>query len=92
MDILICAFINVEVVAICAEGTAVSRSIASVAIVKKEIADSFLAALKKDKNGKHAAIIGEVTNDQAGNVMLKSKIGGRRIVNFLAGEQLPRIC
>ncbi len=62
------------------------------AIVKKEIADSFLAALKKDKNGKHAAIIGEVTNDQAGNVMLKSKIGGRRIVNFLAGEQLPRIC
>ena len=62
------------------------------AVVKKDIADEFLAALKKDKNGKNAAIIGEVTNDNSGRVIMKSRIGGKRVVNYLTGEQLPRIC
>jgi hydrogenase expression/formation protein HypE len=63
-----------------------------IAIVKKEIANDFLSQLKKDENGKNAALIGEVTNDNAGKVIMKSKIGGKRIVNYLTGEQLPRIC
>ncbi len=62
------------------------------AVVKKEIATEFLAALQQDINGKNAAIIGEVTADNAGRVIMKSRIGGKRVVNYLTGEQLPRIC
>ncbi len=63
-----------------------------VAIVAKEVADSFLALLQKDENGTHSAIIGDVTEANAGKVLLKSTIGGHRIVGYLTGEQLPRIC
>ena len=62
------------------------------AIVKKETANAFLAQLKKNSNGTNAAIIGEVTHDNAGKVIMKSRIGGKRMVNYLTGEQLPRIC
>jgi len=63
-----------------------------VAIVKNEIATDFLQALKQDENGANASIIGEVSTDNPGKVVLKSSIGGKRIVNYLPGEQLPRIC
>lgn len=63
-----------------------------IAIIKKEVAEDFLAALKKDDNGKNAAIIGEVTTANPGKVILQSSIGGQRVVSFLPGEQLPRIC
>ena len=62
------------------------------AVIKKDIADDFLNQLKKDKHGKNAAIIGEVTKENGGRVILKSRIGGKRVVNYLTGEQLPRIC
>lgn len=39
-----------------------------------------------------AAIIGEVTHEHPGKVFLRSRIGGHRVVNYLTGEQLPRIC
>ncbi len=39
-----------------------------------------------------ANIIGEVSNEHIKQVLMKSIIGGRRVVNMLAGEQLPRIC
>jgi hydrogenase expression/formation protein HypE len=39
-----------------------------------------------------ATIIGEITSEHARQVLMKSNIGGRRVVNMLAGEQLPRIC
>lgn len=42
--------------------------------------------------GKNARIIGEVVNAPKGKVVLKTKIGGRRLIEMLAGEQLPRIC
>ena len=41
---------------------------------------------------KTACIIGEVVADHPGRVVLKTRIGGQRIVDMLAGEQLPRIC
>lgn len=63
-----------------------------IAIVNKNIADDFLYELRQDPNGINAAIIGEVVGDHPGKVVLKSKIGGKRVVNFLTGEQLPRIC
>jgi hydrogenase expression/formation protein HypE len=62
------------------------------AVVKSDIADAFLTALRIDANGTNAAIIGEVNDAHPGKVLLKSRIGGRRVVNYLTGEQLPRIC
>lgn len=61
-------------------------------IVSKELANDFLYELKQDENGKHASLIGEVVEEHPGKVVMKSRIGGRRVVNFLIGEQLPRIC
>jgi hydrogenase expression/formation protein HypE len=62
------------------------------AVVKKDIATDFLAQLKQHETGINAAIIGEVNNEHPGKVILKSRIGGKRVVNYLTGEQLPRIC
>lgn len=62
------------------------------AVVKNEIADDFLNALCRDENGTNSSIIGEVTMQHAGKVILKSRIGGSRAVNYLTGEQFPRIC
>jgi hydrogenase expression/formation protein HypE len=62
------------------------------AVVKNEIADGFVKELRNDENGMHASIIGEVSTQHPGKVILKSRIGGSRVVNYLAGEQLPRIC
>ena len=42
--------------------------------------------------GRKAAIIGEVVDEHPGMVILKSLVGGERVVSMLAGEQLPRIC
>ena len=56
------------------------------------IADDFLQQLKQWEYGAMASIIGEVTTEHTKQVLMKSNIGGRRVVNMLAGEQLPRIC
>jgi hydrogenase expression/formation protein HypE len=62
------------------------------AIVDPEIADDFLAALRKDENGQNAANIGEIVESHPRQVILHSSIGGKRVVNMPLGEQLPRIC
>jgi len=62
------------------------------AVVKNNLADAFLQTLNTDDIGIKAKIIGEVTNEHPGKVILKSRIGGSRVVNYLTGEQLPRIC
>lgn len=63
-----------------------------VAIVAASSADKILSQLRKWEHGTMAVIIGEVTSEHARQVLMKSNIGGRRVVNMLAGEQLPRIC
>jgi hydrogenase expression/formation protein HypE len=63
-----------------------------VAIIDSSAADAFLLQLRQWEHGAMAGIIGEVTPEHARQVILKSNIGGRRVVNMLAGEQLPRIC
>ncbi|WP_228527616.1 hydrogenase expression/formation protein HypE [Pararhodonellum marinum] len=63
-----------------------------VAFVKNSIADHVVDKIRAWKNGSHAAVIGEVTERHPGQVVLHSEIGGRRVVNMLLGEQLPRIC
>jgi hydrogenase expression/formation protein HypE len=62
------------------------------AVVAPEIAEACVALLHNQYACPHAAIIGEVTTEHPGKVTIKSRIGGRRVVNFLPGEQLPRIC
>ena len=51
-----------------------------------------LEILKKNELGSQSAIIGRVVNDHPGKIVLKNETGGRRIVDSLSGDQLPRIC
>ncbi len=60
--------------------------------VPQQEAEKVLNAMKKNKYGKHSVIIGRVTSEYASKLVLKTSIGGRRIVDMLSGEQLPRIC
>lgn len=62
------------------------------AIVPQRSADSVLNALRSSELGKNAAVIGRVLDDHRGTVVLRSKVGGRRILEQLSGDQLPRIC
>jgi hydrogenase expression/formation protein HypE len=62
------------------------------AFVPAEDSDRVLAAMREDPHGREACIIGKVTADHPGQVVLETRIGGRRIVDMLTGEQLPRIC
>lgn len=55
-------------------------------------ADAVLAALHNDKYGKNAAIIGEVTDEMAGSVVLRTEIGTETMLPQPGGELLPRIC
>ncbi len=63
-----------------------------VAIVPREDAPKVLAAMRAHPAGADAAIIGEVTEQPAGAVIMRTAFGGDRIVDMLVGEQLPRIC
>lgn len=62
------------------------------AIVARQAAEAVLAAMQAHPLGREAAIIGEVVESPAARVILRSRIGGRRVVDMLSGEQLPRIC
>ena len=63
-----------------------------VAIVAPEIADRVLAAMQRHPLGAESCVIGEVVEQHAGMVLMKTLIGGTRVVDVLFGEQLPRIC
>ncbi len=63
-----------------------------VAVVPAPAADRVLAAMRGHDAGAEAAIIGEVTREPAGMVVMETAFGGERIVDMLVGEQLPRIC
>lgn len=63
-----------------------------VAVVAEQDADKVLRRLRKNFFGREAAIIGEVVEDHPAMVLMRSPIGGKRVVQMLAGEQLPRIC
>jgi len=62
------------------------------AFVARDKAEAVLAAMKEHPLGQEAAIIGEVTDEHPGKVLLRSRVGGLRVVDMLSGEQLPRIC
>jgi len=58
----------------------------------KSDAKSVLAAMQKHKYGRNAAIIGSVSKAAQGRVVLKTSIGGERIIDLPTGELVPRIC
>ena len=63
-----------------------------VAIVPKEKSEAVLKVMQQHPAGKDSAIIGDVLEQPASRVILKTGFGGNRIVDMLVGEQLPRIC
>ena len=63
-----------------------------VAICAPDVADPLLAAMHAHPLGQQAARIGLVTDDPHRFVQMATRFGGRRVVDWLSGEQLPRIC
>ncbi|ACD96656.1 hydrogenase expression/formation protein HypE [Trichlorobacter lovleyi] len=62
------------------------------AIVAPELAEALLARMQRHHLGHRAAIIGTVEAGEPGRVRMRTTVGGMRVVEMLAGEQLPRIC
>ena len=64
----------------------------AVICVSPESADAALGAIKKTKYGRDAEIIGEVREDRPGRVLMKTLVGGTRILRKPLGEPIPRVC
>jgi hydrogenase expression/formation protein HypE len=80
----VCAILGLDPLYVANEGKLL-------AVVAPESAPAALAALRRHPLGQAAAIIGEVGPGD-GRIQLKTLVGGTRMVEMLAGEQLPRIC
>ena len=80
-----CEFLGLDPLYVANEGKLV-------AICAAPDADALLAAMRAHPLGVDAAIIGEVRNDSHRFVQMQTAFGGSRIVDWLTGEQLPRIC
>jgi hydrogenase expression/formation protein HypE len=63
-----------------------------VAIVAADDTQKVLSKMKRNHYGADASIIGEVTDEHKGKVIMKTRLGASRIVDMLSGELLPRIC
>jgi len=63
-----------------------------VIVVAQEAAEPVLQVMREHPLGKDSQIIGEVIDEPKGKVILRTEIGGHRIIDMLTGVQLPRIC
>lgn len=63
-----------------------------VAFVGADQVDHALELLRSEDVSAGAAVIGTVTDQHRGRVVMKSRLGTTRIIDMLSGEQLPRIC
>jgi hydrogenase expression/formation protein HypE len=63
-----------------------------VAFVPQRECEKILNVMRKNRYGRDAQIIGSVVAKHKGRVVLKTSVGGERVVDMLTGEQLPRIC
>ncbi len=63
-----------------------------VAVVAPDAAAALLAALRAHPLGRRAAVIGQVHDDPNRFVQMSTAFGGQRVVDWLSGEPLPRIC
>jgi hydrogenase expression/formation protein HypE len=80
-----CEFLGLDPLYVANEGKLI-------AICPREDAEHLLAVMRAHPLGTDAAIIGEVIEDPHRFVQMDTAFGGRRIVDWLTGEQLPRIC
>jgi len=80
-----CEFLGLDPLYVANEGKLV-------AICAKADAEKLLAAMRAHPLGTAAAIVGSVHEDAHHFVQMTTAFGGRRIVDWLSGEQLPRIC
>jgi len=80
-----CEFLGLDPLYVANEGKLV-------AICAPQDASRLLEVMRAHPLGGDASIIGEVLQDAHGFVQMTTKLGGRRVVDWLAGEQLPRIC
>ena len=62
------------------------------AVVASDSAGAVLRKMREHPLGRDAQVIGEVVGDHPAMVLMKTEIGGTRVVDMLFGEQLPRIC
>ncbi len=63
-----------------------------VMVVGSEYAEEVVNTMKKSPFGKEASIIGEISSDHCGMAWLNTIVGGKRVIEMLSGQQLPRIC
>ncbi len=63
-----------------------------VAVVEANATDALLTVMRAHPLGREATVIGQVTADDQSFVQMTTSFGGGRIIDWLAGEQLPRIC
>jgi hydrogenase expression/formation protein HypE len=63
-----------------------------IAVVPSASSDRVVHAMRQHELGVNAAVIGQVTADHPGVVAMRTTVGGTRVVDMIAGEQLPRIC
>jgi hydrogenase expression/formation protein HypE len=63
-----------------------------ICIAPPETVEIIMKTMQAHELGRNAAIIGTVTDQHRGKVLCETQIGGRRILDKLSGEQLPRIC
>ena len=61
-------------------------------VVPEKESDLILEIMRKNILGSESSIIGQVVQDHPGKVVLKTVTGGKRIIDVLTGDQLPRIC
>lgn len=80
-----CEFLGLDPLYVANEGKLI-------AVVAEPDADKLLAAMRAHPLGAKAARVGAVIADQHHFVQMTTSLGGRRIVDWLTGEQLPRIC
>ena len=62
------------------------------AVVSEDVAEGVLAAMRAHEQGKQAVILGRVVAEHPRLVVMKTRIGGTRVLPMPIGEQLPRIC
>jgi len=63
-----------------------------IAIVSSDVAEPLVKTMRKNPLAREACIIGEVEKKPKGMILLKTAIGGTRMIDMLSGDQLPRIC
>jgi hydrogenase expression/formation protein HypE len=81
----LCEILGLDPLYLANEGTLV-------AVVPPEQVDAALATLRSRADGAEACAIGEITTGPAGDVVMRTRLGGERLVDLMIGDQLPRIC